>query len=321
MSAPVVLISYSHDSAEHREKVLSLAERLRKDGIDARLDQYVNGTPAQGWPRWMLDQLDAAASVLVVCTATYYRRFRGHEEPGRGKGADFEGALITQEIYDARSRTVKFVPVTLAPGLEEFIPEPLRGHTHYEVTSEEGYQALYAFLRGQAGVPPGALGDLRPITRRTAEPLTFEQPQRVAPTRLRHAADQLFGREAELAALDAAWEDPAVHVVTLVAWGGTGKTALVAKWAAALAARDYDGADFFDWSFYSQGAREEGAPRPTRSSTRRCASSATRRRRTARCRRGTRGRGWRSSSPGGGRSWCSTGWSRSSTRRARWPAS
>ena len=83
-------------------------------------------------------------------------------------------------------------------------------------------------------------------------------PQRVAPTRLRHAADRLFGREAELAALDAAWGDRAVHVVTLVAWGGTGKTALVARWAAALAARDYDGADFFDWSFYSQGAREEG---------------------------------------------------------------
>ena len=152
-------------------------------------------------------------------------------------------------------------------------------------------------------------------------PTLLSIPQRIAPSRLRHAADRLFGREAELAALDAAWEDRAVHVVTLVAWGGTGKTALVAKWVAALAARDYDGADFFDWSFYSQGRAKRGAPRPTRSSTRRCASSATRRRRTAPCRRGTRGRGSRSSSPGGGRSWCSTGWSRSSTRRGRWPVS
>ena len=30
----------------------------------------------------MLDQLDAAHSVLVACTATYDRRFRGHGEPG-----------------------------------------------------------------------------------------------------------------------------------------------------------------------------------------------------------------------------------------------
>jgi len=82
--------------------------------------------------------------------------------------------------------------------------------------------------------------------------------RRVNPTRLRRAADHLFGRETELAALDAAWANPEVHVVTLVAWGGVGKTALVSKWVAGLAARDHDGADYFDWSFYSQGTREQG---------------------------------------------------------------
>ena len=51
--------------------------------------KYVNGTPANGWPRWMLDQLDEADSVLVICTETYYRRFRGHELPGKGKGVDW----------------------------------------------------------------------------------------------------------------------------------------------------------------------------------------------------------------------------------------
>jgi hypothetical protein len=105
MSEHTVFISYSHDSGAHRERVLRLSERLRADGIKTSLDQYVNGSPEQGWPRWMLDGLDAARSVIVVCTETYYRRFRGHEEPGKGKGVDWEGALITQEIYDARSLT------------------------------------------------------------------------------------------------------------------------------------------------------------------------------------------------------------------------
>ena len=68
----VVFLSYSHDNEEHRTRVLSLSERLRRDGFDARLDRYVNGSPAQGWPRWMLDQLDDAVWVLVVCTETYY---------------------------------------------------------------------------------------------------------------------------------------------------------------------------------------------------------------------------------------------------------
>jgi hypothetical protein len=172
-SGRVVFISYSHDSEEHREKALGLAERLRQDGLDAQLDQYVNGTPEQGWPRWMLDRLDEAAFVLVVCSETYYRRFRGREVPGRGRGADWEGALITLEIYQAKSRTVKFVPVLLEAGQEPFIPEPLRGQTFYELASEESYQELYRFLLGQAGVEPIPVGKPTPIERRTAKPSRF----------------------------------------------------------------------------------------------------------------------------------------------------
>lgn len=154
MSEKIVFISYSHDSDEHREQVLGLSERLRHDGIETLLDQYVNGSPLQGWPRWMLNQLDAADFVIVVCTETYYRRFRGHEEPGKGKGVDWEGALITQEIYDSRSRTLKFVPIFMSAAVEDWIPEPLRTVTHYALTSEDNYQRLYDFLLEQAGVEP-----------------------------------------------------------------------------------------------------------------------------------------------------------------------
>jgi len=37
---PVVFISYSHDSAEHADRVLALSNRLHEDGIDCILDQY-----------------------------------------------------------------------------------------------------------------------------------------------------------------------------------------------------------------------------------------------------------------------------------------
>ena len=83
------------------------------------------------------------------------------------------------------------------------------------------------------------------------------RPRRGKPV-LPQTTDRLFGRDADLALLDKAWADPATHVRTLVAWGGVGKTSLVAHWTAQLAARDYDGADSFEWSFYSQGARETG---------------------------------------------------------------
>ncbi|HEU4884770.1 MAG TPA: TIR and AAA domain-containing protein [Longimicrobium sp.] len=274
-----VFISYSHDSPEHEQRVLALSERLRKDGIDAQVDQYVNGTPPKGWPRWMLDQLEEAEYVLVICTETYHRRFRGHEHPGKGKGADWEGALITQDIYDARSDTIKFVPILFDPSGEHFVPQPLRSLTHYTLDSEAAYEQLYDFLLGQAGVEPGDLGAVRRKERKRAEPLTFPataaadapeidaakvrhvaaaDPQKVAPTRLRHSAERLIGREADLARLDEAWADPAKHVLTIVAFGGVGKTSLVAEWAARLARHGYGGAWYFDWSFYSQGTRAQG---------------------------------------------------------------
>ncbi|MEJ7623754.1 MAG: SEFIR domain-containing protein [Pyrinomonadaceae bacterium] len=37
---PQVLISYTHDSSEHKERVFYLAQRLRCEGIDCNLDQY-----------------------------------------------------------------------------------------------------------------------------------------------------------------------------------------------------------------------------------------------------------------------------------------
>ncbi len=82
----------------------------------------------------------------------------------------------------------------------------------------------------------------------------------VAVTRLRYGADRLVGREKELARLDAAWHDPKTNIVTIVAWGGVGKTALVVEWMARMARDGWRGAErVFDWSFYSQGTREQGA--------------------------------------------------------------
>ena len=170
---PKVFISYSHDSLEHVRRVMGLAERLRRDGVDAQLDQYVAGTPARGWPRWMEDQLDAAQFVLVICTETYQRRFLGREEPHKGEGADFEGSFVTLELYHSRTATNKFVPVVFDRQDEAFIPRALSGHTYYLLNSEDNYANLYAFLTGQAGVVPGKLGPLKAQARETVEPLTF----------------------------------------------------------------------------------------------------------------------------------------------------
>jgi tetratricopeptide (TPR) repeat protein len=75
--------------------------------------------------------------------------------------------------------------------------------------------------------------------------------------RLSIPGPHFVGREAEIARLDAAWEDPAIHVLTLVAFGGVGKSALVARWLDRMAAAGWRGAArVLDWSFYSQGMED-----------------------------------------------------------------
>lgn len=70
----------------------------------------------------------------------------------------------------------------------------------------------------------------------------------------------LFGRDRELDALDADWESNDTRVVALVAQGGEGKSALVKRWLKDLEADGWRGAErVFGWSFYSQGARDQGA--------------------------------------------------------------
>ena len=80
-------------------------------------------------------------------------------------------------------------------------------------------------------------------------------PAKISLAKLPSTSPDLFGREKELAQLDAAWNKPNTNIVSLVAFGGVGKTALVNKWCLQMA--NYRGAErVYGWSFYSQGAAE-----------------------------------------------------------------
>jgi tetratricopeptide (TPR) repeat protein len=260
MDHPTVFISYSHDSPEHADRVLALADRLVHDGIDCILDQYET-SPPEGWPKWMDRHIAKSDFVVVICTDTYCRRVMGEEEPGSGRGVRWESTLTYQHLYDAGAENVRFVPVLFEPHAAEYIPTPLRGATHYCVDTETGYEDLYRRLTDQPRTLKPQLGRLRRLPPRERKQDFFAAraagPERVSLARLPSTSPDLFGREAELAILDAAWEDPGTNVLSLVAWGGVGKTALVNKWLLQVGEERYRGADrVYGWSFYSRGAAE-----------------------------------------------------------------
>ncbi len=68
---------------------------------------------------------------------------------------------------------------------------------------------------------------------------------------------ELFGREEERAQLEDAWTSAQTRVLSIVAMGGAGKSALVNDWLKGLSKEDFPEADkVMIWSFYSQGTRE-----------------------------------------------------------------
>ena len=163
---PRVFISYSHDDDSHRDFVLGLANRLRSEGIESWIDQYVPGFPPQGWQRWMENEIEEADFVLLVCTPLYLKRFKGEDTEG-GRGVNFEGVVISQLLYDSFQNNNKFLLVLPEGGHFEHVPIVLRSH-FFQL--ENDYPNLYRVLTAQPAVIPPPVGSI------------IEQPPKIVET-------------------------------------------------------------------------------------------------------------------------------------------
>lgn len=243
---PKVFISYSYDSKEHRDFVRGISDRMRaKDGLDCQIDQYVNGSPPEGWLRWMETQIEQADFVLLVCTPNYLKRYRGEEREG-GRGVTFEGVVISQVLYDHYYHSTKFIPVIPENGNPDHVPIPLKAYSCYSLPVD--YDKLCRVLTGQPEHVAPPLGSIRSMPATNTETLKC-----IYSDRLPNVIGAFFGREAELKLLNEAWEGDGTRIIQFIAPGGTGKTKLLRHWL--------DHTNNIDaliaWSFYSQGASED----------------------------------------------------------------
>lgn len=252
-----VFISYSHDSPQHAERVLALADRLRADGLNCIIDQYDDETPAKGWPLWMDRQIHKADFVLMVCTETYYRRVMGEEQPGKGLGARWEGHLILQHLYNRGVVNTKFIPVVFAETDTQYIPTPAQGATFYRPDTEEGYEALYRRLTNQPLTPKTSIGTIRKLPPRPRPSVPSSgsaplQPNLAHPYPLQA---NFTGRVTERQELTAWLADDQRPIYALVAMGGMGKSALAWYWIkndvlTEAQAPAFTGDGVMWWSFY-----------------------------------------------------------------------
>ena len=111
-------------------------------------------------------------------------------------------------------------------------------------------------IEARRGITRRNLQQIPPPTSRvgTRKPQARLGPKKISVARLPITGSDVFGREEDIGFLDDAWANQQVNVVTIVAWGGVGKSTLVNHWLRRMAAEQYRSAQLvFGWSFYRQG--------------------------------------------------------------------
>lgn len=155
MSGPTVFISYAHENDALRAAVKALADWLAQRGCTVLTDHlHIYRPPPEGWQAWMLACIARADVVLVVCTPMLKARYEKTASPDSGRGATYEGSIVTQHIYDAAMRNTKFFPILPEAGAVDDVPTFLKpwfnGHRF-----PSGYEGIRCMI---FDAPPDADG-------------------------------------------------------------------------------------------------------------------------------------------------------------------
>ncbi len=243
---PTVFISYSHKDEDWKNLFrphLGVLEQANR--ITIWDDRKIGA--GKEWYDEIRDAMDAAAVAVCLISADFLSsKFCTNEEiPYLLERRERDGMIL--------------IPVLLRPcawkvvsWLSEIQMIPQDGKSvardfpeDWESVFAEVAERIFGILEDPAYKPPAP------------PPPDWAPLEKIDIGRLPATGAELFGRQNELALLDEAWEASDTNVVSLVAWGGVGKSTLVNKWLEQMAEDNYRGAlRVFGWSFYSQGTGE-----------------------------------------------------------------
>ena len=155
ITPPVVFISYSHDSDEHKDWVVQFACELREAGIDVRFDEWDTG-PGDDLAKFMEKSVAESDRVVMVCTESYVRKV----DEGEG-GAGYEAMVVTGEIIRDQA-TRKFIPVIRQLGGDNKVPRCVSTRRYIDLSNEEdrlaGWESLIRDIHQSPKLVKPALG-------------------------------------------------------------------------------------------------------------------------------------------------------------------
>ena len=133
---PKVFISYSQDSALHKQWVSELAAGLRRNGVDAILDQWHLGPDDDG-TRFIEQGIKDSDKVLVICTDSYVSKANDGED-----GVGYEPMIVTKKLVEDLG-TNKFIPVIRQTLWENKTPTFLEERVYVDFTDDEQFDAKF----------------------------------------------------------------------------------------------------------------------------------------------------------------------------------
>ncbi|OCH29045.1 hypothetical protein A6E12_06550 [Aliivibrio fischeri] len=145
-TVPKVFISYSHDSAEHKQWTLDLATRLVHSGIDARIDAWSLGA-GDDLPHFMETQLAEVDRVIMVCTENYVNK----ANKGTG-GVGYEKMIVTSSLM-TRIDDNKIIPIIRQEGSTD-VPTFLKSKLYINFSNDNEFEAVIDdLMRAIHGTP------------------------------------------------------------------------------------------------------------------------------------------------------------------------
>jgi TIR domain len=163
---PKVFISYAHplqldEKRELLDRVLTLSDRLRLDGIDCYIDQYLEEIP-ENWEEWMQERVKQADFVLIVCTQEYDSRFRSRKTDSEETA--WQGCVVIERLYRENK---KFIPIAFDREDSSYITAPLKdGRVVYydlHIENSKDYESLYRYFTQQPESEKKQLEKLPPV--------------------------------------------------------------------------------------------------------------------------------------------------------------
>lgn len=139
MSHPTAFISYAWENSDLKKWVIELATKLRKEGVDVKLDQW-ELEPGDQMPHFMEKSVKENNYVLIICTQSY--KIKSEQRKG---GVGYEGDIMTGEVLKSSNHR-KFIPILKTGNKENAIPSWLSGKYFIDLTNEEEFQKKYSDL-------------------------------------------------------------------------------------------------------------------------------------------------------------------------------